>query len=380
RCLHLAHWFVAQRRIALVIAALLLAVSITGLWEIKTETSFLRNFRSGSSVVAAYQDVEQNFGGAGVWDIVLDAPDQIDTDYLELIRRLEDDLRKIRVDGKQLTKVLSLADADAVAARAPLLRLATPSIRLAAMRLKMPVFFDALLTKRPVNRKLRIMLRSQEHLDADQKSRFIARVEQTVAQHTTTPAFRSAVGRDNPGRVTGYYVLMARLVSHLVGDQWRCFLASGLLVWVLLTMATRSLRLACAAMLPNLLPVFVVLACAGVLGGKINMGAAMIAAVSIGLSIDGSVHLLAGYRRHRRRGHQPGSSSVHAAGNIGVPVLLATIALVVGFSVLASSEFIPTATFGLLVAATLSSATIINLTLLPALVAWIERSPSTETD
>ena len=99
----------------------------------------------------------------------------------------------------------------------------------------------------------------------------------------------------------------------------------------------------------------------------------MIAAVSIGLSIDGSVHFLASYRIHRRRGHHARSSAVHAAGSIGVPVLLATVALVIGFSVLATSEFVPTATFGMLVAATMAAGTVVNLTLLPALVSWIDR-------
>jgi predicted RND superfamily exporter protein len=103
------------------------------------------------------------------------------------------------------------------------------------------------------------------------------------------------------------------------------------------------------------------------------MGAAMIAAVSIGLSIDGSVHFLASYQRHRRRGHPVETASVHAAGNVGAAVLLATLALVIGFSVLATSEFVPTATFGVLVAATMVMGTMINLTLLPACVSAVDR-------
>ena len=67
------------------------------------------------------------------------------------------------------------------------------------------------------------------------------------------------------------------------------------------------------------------------------------------------------------------TSASHAAGNVGVPVLLSTIALVIGFSVLASSDFVPTATFGLLVAVTLAASTAINLTLLPAFVSRIDR-------
>jgi predicted RND superfamily exporter protein len=241
------------------------------------------------------------------------------------------------------------------------------------MQFELPVFFNALLTNRPLHRKLRIMLRSHEHLGADQKSLLIEQVESTVARHTSSNAWQAVAGSSEPGKVTGYYVMMARLVGNLIGDQWRCFLASGLLVWVLLMFATRSFRLATAAMLPNLLPVLVVLACVGLLGGKINMGAAMIAAVSIGLSIDGSVHFLASYQRLRLSGHSSDSSAIHAGGNIGVPVLLATIALVIGFSVLASSEFVPTATFGLLVASTLFAGTLINLTLLPSFISWVDR-------
>ena len=139
-------------------------------------------------------------------------------------------------------------------------------------------------------------------------------------------------------------------------------------MWLLLVVAFHSLRLATAALLPNLLPVFLVLAVVGMLGDKINMGAAMIAAVSVGLSIDSSVHFLDGYMKRRRRGHDATTSAIHAAGAISLPVIAATIALVVGFGVLGTSEFVPTATFGMLIAATLSVGSVINLTLLPAMV------------
>lgn len=254
----------------------------------------------------------------------------------------------------------------------------SPSVRLSAMQLTMPVFFSALLT--PANsghRKLRIMLRSHEQLDSERKETLIHEVEKKVSHHVATETWKRTTGEMDRAQVTGYYVVMARLVSQLVSDQWRCFFASGLLVWILLCFATSSIRLATAALIPNLLPIFLVLSLVGICGGKINMGAAMIAAVSIGLSIDGSVHFLAGYQRCRRRGHDSRASSIHAAGNIGVPVLLATVALVVGFGVLSTSEFIPTATFGMLVAATLALGTAVNLTLLPAMVTWIERSGGT---
>ncbi|MGI9471864.1 MAG: efflux RND transporter permease subunit [Rubripirellula sp.] len=385
RCVRLASQTIDHPKQCLMLATVLAVVAGIGVGRAETETSFLNNFRSSSDVVAAYRQVETDFGGAGVWDVILDAPAELNDDYLNRVRRLEQELRAIEVNGERLTKVLSLADAEQIASQSPLSGVFSSSSRLSAMYLAMPEFFRALLTdSKDGRRKLRIMMRSREQLDAETKTQLIESVEETVREHVqdenwiasfaSPDAIGSASKPSASGRVTGYYVIMARLINQLIADQWRCFVMSGVLVWILLWLATRSLRLATAALVPNLLPIFLVLACVGFLGSKVNMGAAMIAAVSVGLSIDGSVHFLASYLRTRRRGHGSKTSARHAAGTIGVPVFLATIALMVGFGVLASSEFIPTATFGVLVASTLALGTAVNLTLLPSLVAWIDRT------
>ncbi|MFG0261901.1 MAG: RND family transporter [Novipirellula sp. JB048] len=376
RCTLLAAAFVAKRGAAIALALLLLGVSVMGTWQAKPETSFLNNFRSESAIVTAYDQVERDFGGAGVWDVLLPAPEVLSRDYLKQVRALEHSLRHLDAAGAKLTKVLSMADAEFVVGLTPILKYAPAELRISGMRSTMPQFVDALLNSVDTSpRRLRIMIRSEEQLPAQAKTRLNAEVERVVNDHTTSQAWQDAFAAEpsSQPKVTGYYVMMSRLVSQLVGDQWRCLALAGVLVWLLLWAATRSIRLSLAALLPNLLPAFVVLATVGSIGGKINMGAAMIAAVSIGLSIDGSVHLLAIYRRYRARGHAPKLAVTHAAGHVGVPILLATCALVFGFSILSTSEFIPTATFGTLVAATLLLGTMINLTLLPACVAVVDR-------
>tara|TARA_R110002073_G_scaffold20123_5_gene72574 strand:- start:9625 stop:11949 length:2325 start_codon:yes stop_codon:yes gene_type:complete len=379
RCTLVAAAFVSRRKSAIAAAIVLLGVSVIGTWQAEPETSFLNNFRSDSEIVLAYDQVEQQFGGAGVWDILLPAPQSLTRDYLRQVLMIERDLRGIDLDGTKLTKVLSMADAEYVVGKTPILKYAPPSLRMTGMRATMPEFVDALLNSADTRpRRLRIMLRSEEQLPAEAKTRLIAEVQRIVDEHTQADAWTSAfeTAPDSGPIVTGYYVMMSRLVSQLVGDQWRCLGFAGVLVWLLLWMATRSIRLATAALLPNLLPAFVVLATVGWIGGKINMGAAMIAAVSIGLTIDGSVHLLAIYRRYRKHGHPITVAVTHAAGSVGVPILLATCALVFGFSILSTSEFIPTATFGTLVAATLLLGTLVNLTLLPACIAVVDREKS----
>ncbi|MFM2001976.1 MAG: hypothetical protein RI963_1402 [Planctomycetota bacterium] len=399
--LRLAVVMVRHRRAMIALTAVLLGIVFLGVNRLEIESSFLRNFRQSSPLVAAYQMVESEFSGAGVWDIVLDAPDSLSGRYMDQVRDLEGRLRGIEIDGQRLTKVLSLADADKIASSITLLRFAPPSARLAGMRTAIPEFSDALLVPRnpkpqspdqpspsttsnpddaapqsapaaePHQRKLRIMLRSQEHIPAETKIAMIREVERVVQEQTSSPQWAAcfdAAQPSRPGRVTGYYVLLARVVSQLIGDQWLCLLLSAVLVWSLLVLAMRSFTLASIALIPNILPVLAVLAILGAMGIKMNMGAAMIAAVSIGLSIDGSVHFVSNYQRKIARGRTPLHATLYAQKQIGLPLLMATIALVVGFSVLAMSEFVPTATFGILTAAALVTGTLTNLTLLPALL------------
>jgi hypothetical protein len=380
----------------------MVVIAAIGMGRAETETSFLNNFDPDSSVVSAYREVETEFGGAGVWDIILDSPKELNSSYLKQVRLLEQDLRAIKINGEGLTKVLSLADADQVASQSAVSALLSPSSRLSAMSVVMPVFYDALLSQPTGDkRKLRIMLRSREQLDAAAKTAMIKEVQRVVQQHvnsqawqevTSTPKLATASGaadrtadnapptpptpQSTTGQVTGYYVIMADLINQLVKDQWRCFATSTVLILLLLWLATGRVRLALVALVPNILPVFLVLALVGFTGGKINMGAAMIAAVSVGLSIDGSVHFLAGFQRTRRREHTAQTSSRHAAGRTGVPILLATAALMVGFGVMSTSDFVPTATFGALVASTLAIGTVVNLTLLPVFVVWASPAAS----
>ncbi|MEZ6089276.1 MAG: MMPL family transporter [Pirellulaceae bacterium] len=363
-----------QRRwvfVSLIAATVGIAV---GLGQLTIETNFILSFRSQHRLAIDYRNVEQNLGGAGVWDILLPAPKELTQAYLDSVRELERRLHQIGDEpDERLTKVISIADADAAAQASPLLSLATPAIRIAGMRAALPDFIDALITPPNVDdstRRLRIMLRSNEQVSASTKQRLINHVRRTVANHTNTSQWRQlfASGTSVPeAQVTGYYVLLTQLVESLVSDQWLCFAVASVGIFASIVLATASVRLAICAMLPNLLPILAVMAILGFTGTPVNLGTAMIAAVSIGISIDGSIHFLHAYQWHRAT-HRPRVAIARVYRGVGIAVILATVSLTIGFSTLISSPFIPTATFGLLVSATLILSSLANLTLLPVAI------------
>jgi predicted RND superfamily exporter protein len=106
----------------------------------------------------------------------------------------------------------------------------------------------------------------------------------------------------------------------------------------------------------------------GVSDLKMNMGSAMIAAVSMGLSVDSSIHYILAYKAARRGGQKTIDALHVAQSGVGMAMVFSTLALLVGFSVLATSEFMPTVYFGALVSLAMLGGMLGNLLVLPLLI------------
>ncbi len=372
-----------SRWLMVAVSLALLAWGLGGISRLRIETDFTKNFRADSQVIRSSTFVEDRLGGAGAFDIVLPAPDRLDWEYLERILVLERRLRQevvVSGTGVQpvagLTKVLSIADlvvgtspVDLEKVRLKALRGGMVRAGLKGMQLHMEAFYDALYHADPADPQrhyFRIMLRTRERQSAADKELILQGVRRIVAEEFPDSEQEAA-------EVTGFYVLLTHLVSSLLRDQWLTFaIASGGMALVMLC-AFRSLTLTLIALLPNALPIVVVMGLLGWSGLPVNMGAAMISAVSIGLSVDGSIHYLTFFRRARRAGKTVAESIDEVQQGVGPAMVFATLALIVGFAVLCGSEFIPTVYFGALVSLSMLGGLIGNLMLLPALLTLLHR-------
>jgi predicted RND superfamily exporter protein len=363
---------VAAYPVAVTIAAIVLTlVAIAGSLRLTVETDFTKNFRPESELVRSYDLIESKLGGAGVWDVLIPAPAILDQAYLDHVQKVEAKLREIRAGqggAPALTKVLSLADAIQAAQADPKLGALPPEFRAQGMAAVMPNFTAALRAKDAEGQWwLRIMLRSPERLPADVKEQTIAAVEREVAAAFPATADQPA------GEVTGYHVLVTRLVHSLVRDQWIMFGLSCAGIFLVVLFAFRSPVLAALSLVPNALPVLMVTGLMGWVGVHINMGAAMIAAVSMGLSVDSSIHYIAAFRRAQAGGKTVAEALHEVQQSVGRAMLLSTLAIVVGFGVLCRSEFIPTVYFGALAALTMLGGLVGNLIILPLMLRWVSR-------
>jgi predicted RND superfamily exporter protein len=362
----------AHPRLVLFGAAITAVFAILGSFRLTVETDFTKNFREQSELVRSYNLIESRLGGGGVWDVMVPAPDILDQAYIDRVLRLEQQLRAIRradedgkVDEPALTKVISLADTVDAAKVDPVLALTPPQVRLIGMSRAMPNFTGTMLAKDAQGQTwLRIMLRSRERLPAEQKKQTVREVEAAVRE-----AFPGS-DEEPRGEVTGYHVLVIALVNSLLRDQWIMFLLSCVGIAGMMLVAFRSITLAVLCLVPNVLPVLLVTGLMGWLGIRINMGAAMIAAVSMGLSVDSSIHYITAFRRGIRQGRTVREALDDVQQTIGRAMFLSTIAILVGFGVLCLSDFIPTIYFGALAGLTMLGGLAGNLVILPLLLLW----------
>ena len=222
----------------------------------------------------------------------------------------------------------------------------------------MRLFVDTLYQDDPEDGRwwLHVLLRAPEQLDADEKAEMIEQVETTARE------------RFPDAEATGYYVLLTRLIESVLADQWKAFVVATAVVLGMMLLAIRNARLTAVTMLPNIFPAMILFGVMGLLGVKVNMGAAMIAAVSIGFSVDSSIHYTMYYQRQRRRGLSCSDAIARTQSSVGRAAVYSTLALTVGFATLCVSDFVPTIYFGVLVSLSMAGALLGNLLVLPLLI------------
>jgi hydrophobe/amphiphile efflux-3 (HAE3) family protein len=164
-------------------------------------------------------------------------------------------------------------------------------------------------------------------------------------------AYTGSVGRDD---------VLRDLISGLA-------LALGL-IFVLLTLLFRSLRLGLVAMPPNVIPLFATGAYMMARGIHLNMATVITFSIGIGLAVDDTVHVVARFREEKKRITSVRVALLRAARGTGRAIVVTAVSLSLGFAVLMMSEFVSVRQFGELIAVTVINCLISALIIQPALL------------
>jgi predicted RND superfamily exporter protein len=330
------------------------AFGVGGLLQLRLETDFSANFRSSSPVVQSLTFMEERLGGAGIWEVNFSSPSELDPEQLGKVRELAAQLRELRTSsGAGLTKVVAITDGLDLVPRVPIL-VPDDAARLRWMDGLQPEFGPSLFN--PEQGRMRIMLRARERQSAEDKERLIAQVKETA--RTKFP----------DAEVTGLFVLLTYLVESLLRDQWTGLVVGGVSLVAMMSIAYRSVWMGLVSLVPNVLPIILLLGAMGWAGVPINIGTAMISSDTMGLTIHDSIFYLSAYHRARLSGLDFRGALSEVQTEVRRPLIYSNVALIVGFLVLTSSHFVPLIYFGALVSTAIAGGLIVNLLLIPLLL------------
>ena len=169
-------------------------------------------------------------------------------------------------------------------------------------------------------------------------------------------------------KLAGVLILFNNLLQSLFKSQ---ILTLGVVmtgITLMFLILFRNITLSLIGVVPNFMAAFLILGIIGLLGIPLDMMTITIAAITIGIAVDNSIHYIYRFKEEFKKNNDYNQTLVKCHNTVGVAILNTSITIVFGFSILVLSNFIPTIYFGIFTGIAMLLAMISVLTLLPKLI------------
>ena len=169
-------------------------------------------------------------------------------------------------------------------------------------------------------------------------------------------------------KLAGVLILFNNLLQSLFKSQ---ILTLGFVITGIFTMffiLFRNIKLSLIGVIPNFMAAFFILGIIGFLNIPLDMMTITIAAITIGIAVDNSIHYIYRFGEEFKKTKDYKKTLIYCHSTVGIAILNTSITIVFGFSILVFSNFIPTIYFGFFTGIAMLLAMISVLTLLPALL------------
>jgi len=209
-------------------------------------------------------------------------------------------------------------------------------------------------------------------VDATSYGPLIEHIEAGVTKH-----FRGA-GVEADVITTGAVYSIFSVISMIVWDLLKSFGVAFVVIALMLIVMLRSIKLGVIGMVPNLLPIAVIMGVMGVMNIPIDMVNLLIASIAIGIAVDDTIHYLHHFQSHYRLNGRVEDAIRYTRQHSGRAMVSTSTILVIGFAVFTTSQMYNVQRFGGLVSMTVVFALLIDIIFAPALLRWFYRDRQPE--
>ena len=173
-------------------------------------------------------------------------------------------------------------------------------------------------------------------------------------------------------------ILGARLNQIISTELFTGFSLSLVMITLTMMIGLRSLRYGLLSIAPNVFPITIVFGLWGLIEGNLSPYVLMLLAVSIGLVVDDSVHVLSKYKTARDSGKSPGESIEESISLAGSAITITTLWMSVGIALMGFSSTTIFQNLTSIITPIIVVALFLDLLFLPSLLtrfdSWIDRT------
>lgn len=173
---------------------------------------------------------------------------------------------------------------------------------------------------------------------------------------------------DEQVNISGMLVLYNNMLNSLFSSQILTLGTVFVVIFLMFMVLFRSLKLAFITIVPNVFSAGVVLGVMGVFSIPLDLMTITIAAISVGIAVDNSIHFIDRFKNEMMQGNDILGAISESTNNVGQAMFYTTLVITSGFLIMVFSNFVPTMYFGVLTALAMITALIANLVMLPMLI------------
>jgi predicted RND superfamily exporter protein len=363
-------------------ALVVIALSIFGISKLEVENSFINYFDEQTEIYKGMKKIDDELGGTTTLDVILKFPTEEKKSEDDEFSEWDEDgskdnkskywftRNKINIILKVHDYLDSLPEIGKVLSFGSIIRVAEDLNKKELQGLEIAVLYSKIpenLKKDIIdpyisveNDEARISVRIKDSLKDLRRDDLIKKINKEL---------NTKIGLNKDEfKLTGVVILFNNLLQSLFKSQILTLGVVMLGISAMFFILFRNFTLSIIGVAPNFIAAFFILGIIGMLEIPLDMMTITIAAITIGIAVDNSIHYIYRFKEEFEKIKNYNQTIDRCHNTVGVAILNTSITIVFGFSILVLSNFIPTIYFGVFTGIAMLLALISVLTLLPKLI------------
>ncbi len=366
------------------ITGLVIILSVIGISRLEVENSFINYFNKNTEIYKGMKLIDENLGGTTPLEVILKFPNKVkaetgvDDEFADWEDEESQDDEKYWFTKDKINKIQAvhnyldnLPAVGKVLSFSSIIEVATQlnnneplgTLEMGVLYSKIPESIKKDIIDPYISIKdneARISLRIIDSQDGLRRNDLINQINYDLENKLKLSK--------KEFKLAGVLILFNNLLQSLFKSQ---ILTLGLVmvgIFSMFVILFKNVKLSLIGVVPNFIAAFFILGIIGLLAIPLDMMTITIAAITIGIAVDNSIHYIYRFKEEFLKNKDYDKTLKICHSTVGVAILNTSITIVFGFSILVFSNFIPTIYFGVFTGIAMLLAMISVLTLLPSLI------------